>query len=87
MAQLTESKSGIFLSSHDLQGIYRECFNFQYVLAVLYLVFTRLLFSWKLLCRGVILMRLDHGSKIQSCSLISATETELEDIEPLEVAQ
>uniref|UniRef100_A0A7N0TXH3 DNA gyrase subunit A, chloroplastic/mitochondrial n=3 Tax=Kalanchoe fedtschenkoi TaxID=63787 RepID=A0A7N0TXH3_KALFE len=37
--------------------------------------------------RGVILMRLDHGGKIQSCSLISATETELEDIEPWEVAQ
>ncbi|CAM8961058.1 unnamed protein product [Rhodiola kirilowii] len=37
--------------------------------------------------RGVILMRLDHSTKIQSCSLIAATEPELEDIEPQEVAQ
>ena len=31
--------------------------------------------------RGVILMRLEHAGKIQSASLISATETETDEIE------
>lgn len=38
-----------------------------------------------ILVRGVILMRLDHAGKIQSASLISATECEPEEV--LDIAQ
>jgi hypothetical protein len=38
------------------------------------------LFCLVILVRGVILMRLDHAGKIQSASLISATESEPEEV-------